>query len=85
MNFTEYKKNKLQNEEFKKAYEELEPEYEIIRRFVKKIEKEENNSLAYKLRKAVTEYVSDEEQKDIEKTLSKLSKEDLEIENIIKL
>lgn len=31
MKFTEYKKNKLQNEEFKKAYDELEPEYEIIR------------------------------------------------------
>jgi len=34
MNFAEYKKQKLQDPEFKKAYDDLGPEYEIIRAMI---------------------------------------------------
>ncbi len=34
MNFQEYKKQKLDDPEFRDAYEELEPEYEIIRAMI---------------------------------------------------
>ena len=34
MNFQEYKKQKLQNPEFRKAYDDLGPEYDIIRAMI---------------------------------------------------
>ena len=34
MKFADYKKEKLQNAEFKQAYDELGPEYEIIKAIV---------------------------------------------------
>ena len=34
MNFQEYKKQKLQDPEFKKAYDDLGPEYDIIRAMI---------------------------------------------------
>ena len=58
----------------------------IIRKALKSyLEKESENNLAYKMRTSITEYVGNEEQKEIEDLLANLKKEDLEVGEIIDL
>lgn len=58
----------------------------IIRKALENyLEKETKGNLAYQLRTNITEYVDDEEQKELEEILKNLSPEDLETGEIIKL
>lgn len=49
------------------------------------ISKEAKDNLAYRMRTTITEYVDDEEQKELEEILSNLTDEDLETGEIIEL
>jgi|GEM_PF-4251135 len=58
----------------------------IIRKALESyIEEEKKGNLAYRMRTQITEYVDDEEQKELEEILSNLTDEDLEIGEIIEL
>ena len=57
----------------------------VVRIALKKyLDEETKDDLAYKM-KTLTPYIDDEEQKEIEGILSKISKEDLEVGEVIKL
>lgn len=57
---------------------------ELFREFMREHINKQKNTLSYKLKKS-TDYISDEEQKEIESQLSKLTSEDLKEVKRIKL
>ncbi len=58
----------------------------IIRKALENyLEKETQNNLAYRMRANITDYVDNEEQREIEDILSKLTQEDLETGEIVEL